>query len=55
MGGFTTKDCYFLQWSNFSSNIVTNLQEIRDENEFYDVTLACDERNIVQGHKVSML
>ena len=28
------------------------LQEMRLENDFYDVTLACDEQNFIQGHKV---
>ena len=27
-------------------------QEMRIENDFYDVTLACDEDSFVQGHKV---
>ena len=42
-GGPNHQDCFVLKWNDFPTNVVTNLQEMRDENDFYDVTLACDE------------
>jgi hypothetical protein len=51
-GGPNHQDCFVLKWNDFPTNVVTNLQEMRDENDFYDVTLACDEQSFIQGHKV---
>ena len=45
-------ECFVLRWNDFPTNVVTNLQDMRDHNDFYDVTLACDEHNFIQGHKV---
>lgn len=47
-----TQDCLVLKWNDFPTNILINLQEIRDENDFYDVTLTCDENSFISGHKV---
>ena len=40
-----------LRWTNFESNISGALRELREDQGFYDVTLACDEDQI-QAHKV---
>jgi len=42
---------YCLRWNDFESNISTAFRELRDEKDFFDVTLACDD-NQVQAHKV---
>merc|ERR1712202_57568 len=43
------KSC--LRWNDFESNISVAFQELRDDKDFFDVTLACDE-NQIQAHKV---
>jgi len=40
-----------LRWTDFESNISGALRELREDQGFYDVTLACDEDQI-QAHKV---
>jgi len=42
---------YCLRWNDFETNISTAFRELRDEKDFFDVTLACDD-NQVQAHKV---
>jgi len=46
-----TSEKFCLRWNDFESNISVAFQELRDDKEFFDVTLACDE-NQVQAHKV---
>ena len=41
----------YLRWTDFESNISGALRELREDQGFYDVTLACDEDQI-QAHKV---
>ncbi|XP_023339247.1 protein tramtrack, beta isoform isoform X25 [Eurytemora carolleeae] len=45
----TEKFC--LKWNDFESNISLAFREIRDEKDFFDVTLACDDDQL-QAHKV---
>merc|ERR1712096_314909 len=45
----TEKFC--LRWNDFESNISNAFKELRDDKEFFDVTLACDDEQI-QAHKV---
>jgi len=42
---------FCLRWNNFESNISVAFRELRDDKDFFDVTLACDE-NQIQAHKV---
>jgi len=42
---------FCLRWNDFESNISTAFRELREEKDFFDVTLACDD-NQVQAHKV---
>jgi len=48
MGG-TEKFC--LRWNDFESNISVAFRELREDKDFFDVTLACDDEQI-QAHKV---
>jgi hypothetical protein len=44
---------FCLKWNEFQTNIASTLREIRDDKEFFDVTLACEEEGQqVQAHKV---
>jgi len=42
---------FCLRWNDFESNINSAFKELRDEKDFFDVTLACDDEQI-QAHKV---
>jgi hypothetical protein len=50
--GATEKFC--LRWNDFESNISVAFRELREEKDFFDVTLACDDSNQVQAHKVGI-
>jgi len=45
----TEKFC--LRWNDFESNISSAFRELRDDKDFFDVTLACEDEQI-QAHKV---
>ena len=47
--GSTEKFC--LRWNDFESNISVAFRDLRDEKDFFDVTLACDDSQL-QAHKV---
>jgi len=47
--GSAEKFC--LRWNDFESNISTAFRELREDKDFFDVTLVCDEGQI-QAHKV---
>uniref|UniRef100_A0A0A1WNU1 Protein abrupt n=1 Tax=Zeugodacus cucurbitae TaxID=28588 RepID=A0A0A1WNU1_ZEUCU len=42
---------YALKWSEFQSSIVNCFQRLRDEEDFVDVTLSCDQRSF-SAHRV---
>jgi len=44
-------DKFCLRWNDFETNISTAFRELREDKDFFDVTLACDEDQI-QAHKV---
>ena len=52
MGSGGGSDQHFcLRWNNFHSNIATSFEQLRDHEDFVDVTLACEGRTI-KAHKV---
>ena len=42
---------FCLRWNDFEQNINSAFQELREEKDFFDITLACDDEQI-QAHKV---
>jgi hypothetical protein len=50
--GSAEKFC--LRWNDFESNISSSFRELRDDSDFFDVTLCCGEdgRHQLQAHKV---
>jgi len=42
---------FCLKWNEFESNVSTAFRELRDDKDFFDVTLAC-EGNQLEAHKV---
>merc|ERR1719356_994481 len=43
---------FCLRWNDFEANISSAFREIRDDKEFFDVTLASEDDNQIQAHKV---
>merc|ERR1712183_581873 len=46
-----TSEKFCLRWNDFETNISSAFREIRDQKDFFDVTLACDDDQI-HAHKV---
>ena len=42
---------FCLRWNDFEANISTAFRELREDKDFFDVTLACDDDQL-QAHKV---
>lgn len=42
---------FCLRWNNFQANITSQFEALRDDEDFVDVTFACDGRRL-QAHKV---
>jgi len=42
---------FCLRWNDFEKNISSAFKELRDDKDFFDVTLACEDEQI-KGHKV---
>ena len=51
MAGIPGNDKFCLKWNDFEKNVSTSFQQLRDERDFFDVTLACD-GNQLEAHKV---
>jgi len=49
MSGSSEKFC--LRWNDFEANISGAFRELREDKDFFDVTLACDDEQL-QAHKV---
>ena len=41
-----------LQWNDFQDNIKSAFGNLREDNDFTDVTLACEDGQQVEAHKV---
>ena len=50
MMGTTEKLC--LQWNDFKENITSSFGELREDKDFTDVTLACEDGQQIDAHKV---
>lgn len=42
---------YSLKWNDFQTSILSSFRHLRDEEDFVDVTLACDQRSFT-AHKM---
>ena len=47
----STTDKFCLRWNDFESNISAAFKELREDKDFFDVTLACDDDQLL-AHKV---
>ena len=41
-----------LQWNDFKENVMNAFENLREDNDFSDVTLACGDGQQVEAHKV---
>ena len=46
------KDDLQMVWSEFQTNTTKFLSSVRETQDFSDVTLACDDAELVQAHRV---
>jgi len=46
-----TSEKFYLRWNDFENNISGAFRELREDKDFFDVTLACDDEQM-QAHKV---
>jgi len=44
-----------LQWNDFQTNLTSAFRDLRKEKEFTDVTLACEDGEQVEAHKVVLM
>ena len=51
MGGNDPEELFCLRWNDYRDNFVTTLSDLRREEDFFDVTLAVDGRQ-VRAHKL---
>jgi hypothetical protein len=40
---------FCLKWNDFERNISSAFRDIREEKEFFDITLACEEEQLQAG------
>ena len=50
MMGASEKLC--LQWNDFKENITSSFRELREDRDFTDVTLACEDGSQIEAHRV---
>ena len=43
---------FYLQWNDFQANASSTFKEMRKDQEFVDVTLACDDNHKIEAHKM---
>ena len=44
-----------LQWNDFQQNLTLAFRDLRDDKEFTNVTLACEDGQQVEAHKVVLI
>ena len=49
--GRDPEELFCLKWNDYQENVVSTLSELRAEEDFFDVTLACDGEQ-VRAHKL---
>jgi hypothetical protein len=48
----STSEKFCLKWNDFVQNITSSFVELRSDTDFTDVTLACEDGQLVQAHRV---
>ena len=47
-----TSENFCLKWNDFSGNILSTFSDLRNDKEYHDVTLACEDGTQIEAHKV---
>lgn len=54
--GANPRDEYgVLKWKDYHVTVASTFKMLKDEEDFLDVTLVCDEENQISAHKVNIL
>ena len=53
MGAFLEN--YSLVWEDFKENVTKNFSDLRDDRQFSDVTLVCEENQQIEAHKIILI
>jgi len=48
----TETDKFCLKWNEFDSNLRAAFKDFREEEDFFDVTLVCEEERQIEAHKI---
>ena len=48
----TSSEKFCLKWEDFQHNIVSSFNDLREDSDFSDVTLVCDEDHQINAHKI---
>ena len=48
----SSEEKFCLEWSDFPENIASSLGALKEDQDFFDVTLACEDGQQVEAHKV---
>jgi hypothetical protein len=48
----SSSECYVLKWNEFHVSVANSFTDLRNEDEFLDVTIAIDQDHQLQAHKV---
>ena len=51
----TSSEKYCMRVDDFHANLVTSLSELKDSEEFFDVTLVSDDETPFKAHKVILV
>ena len=43
---------FYLEWNAFQKNLISSFQRLREENDFYDVTLVSADNKFIEAHRV---
>ena len=49
---YRSEDMLYLKWDEFQKNTISAFRALREDAEFADVTLACEDGQQVEAHKV---
>jgi len=49
---FPMSEKFCLKWNDFHSNVSKSFSKLRNEDDFYDVTLVSDDQKLISAHKV---
>ena len=48
----TSSEKFCLKWDDFQHNIVSSFNDLREDSDFSDVTLVCDEDHQINAHRI---